>query len=203
MNAQTANHHIRAEHADMAALESTMQSILRDSLDASQTIRNIASLFQGPSTDSALVDLPSVIKDVLLQLEPKMHQHAINTHLSIDPAVRLVNGNRLQIRQVLRNLLTNAIESMEHNCDWPKDLEVKVSGEGGMVLTEIADRGHGVSDCERVFDAFFTTKKKGTGMGLRICKIIVEAHAGRLWASARRDRGTVFAFSLPLAADLA
>jgi signal transduction histidine kinase len=202
-NAQAAGHYLSVEKTDLEALRGTIQSILRDSIDASQTIQNIRTLFREASgTGGAPVDLPSVIKEVLLRLDSKMRQHAIKIHLSIDASVRPVAGNRLQLRQVLTNLMTNAVESMEHNCEWPRDLEIKVSRWGRMVLTEIADRGDGVTDCEKIFNAFFTTKKTGMGMGLRICRTIIEAYQGRLWASARADRGAVFTFTLPLAGGL-
>ncbi len=200
-NAQAAGHYLDADHADFEALRTTIQSILRDSMDASQTVRSIGALYRRARTDEAPVDLPSVIKGVLLQLDSKMHQYAIRAHLFIDDAVRPAAGDVLQLRQVLTNLMTNAIESMEENCAWPRDMEIRVSEEGRMVLTEIADRGHGVSDCEKIFDAFFSTKKAGMGMGLRICRTIVEAHKGRIWASARCDRGTVLAFTLPVAGE--
>lgn len=202
-NAHAADRYLSADHADLEALRNTIQSILCDSIDTSQTIRNISALFRRTSTDDAPVDLPSVIKDVLLQLDSKVHQYAVNTHLSIDAAVRPVAGNKLQLRQVLTNLITNAIESMEQNCEWPRDLEIEVSAEGGTVLTEIADRGHGVADGEKIFDAFFSTKDAGMGMGLSICRTIIEAHKGRLWASARCDRGTILTFTLHLAGELA
>jgi signal transduction histidine kinase len=203
VNAHAADHYLNADHVDLEALRTTIRSILSDSNDASQTIRDISVLFRRGSTDDAPVDLPSVVKDVILQLDSKMRQYAINACLFIEDAVRPVAGNRLQLRQVLTNLMTNAIESMEENCEWPRDLDIKVSWEGRTVLTEIADRGSGVADCEKIFDAFFSTKKAGMGMGLRICRTIIEAHKGRLWASARCDRGTILTFTLPLAGELA
>ncbi len=202
-NAHAADHYLSADHVDLEALRATIRSILSDSLDASQTIRDTSVLFRRGSTDDAPVDLLSAINDVLLQLDSKIRKYAINTYLFIDDAVRIVAGNGLQLRQVLTNLMTNAIESMEENCEWPRDMEIRVSGEGRMVLIEIADRGHGIVDCEKIFDAFFSTKKAGMGMGLRICRTIIEAHKGRLWASARCDRGTVLTFALPLAEKLA
>jgi signal transduction histidine kinase len=201
-NAEVAGHYLSADHADLEALRATIQSILCDSIDVAQTIRNASALFRSANTDDSPVDLPSVIKDVLLRLRSKTHQYAINTCLFIDAAVRPVAGDRLQLRQVLTNLMTNAIESMEQNCEWPRDLQIKVSREDKTVVTEIADRGHGIIDCEKIFDAFFSTKKAGMGMGLRISRTIIEAHKGRLWASARRDRGAVLTFTLPLAGEL-
>jgi signal transduction histidine kinase len=202
-NAYLLGDYLSTDHVDLEELRVTIRSILNDCIDAAQTIRDIGTLFRRESTDDTPVDLPSVVKDVILQLDSKMHQYEINARIFIDSTVRPVAGNKLQLRRVLTNLITNAIESMEESGEWPRDLEIRVSQEGRTVLTEIADRGHGVADCEKIFDTFFSTKKAGMGMGLRICKTIVEAHKGRLWASARSDRGTVLTFILPLARELA
>lgn len=202
-NAQAARRQLNAEHVDLEALRTAVQSILRDSIDVSQTTRNINALFRNAGADAAPVDLPCVIREVLLGLDSKLQQHAVDTHLYIDAGVRPVAGNGLQLRQLLKNLMTNAIESMEENCERPRDLEINVSREGRTVLTEISDLGHGATDCEKIFDPFFSTKKEGMGMGLHICRTIIEAHKGRIWASARCDRGTVLAFTLPLAGELA
>jgi signal transduction histidine kinase len=202
-NAQAAGLYLSAERADLEALRATIQSILRDSIETAQTIRNIGTVFRGADTDDAPVNLLSIIKDVLVRLDPKIHQYSINTRLSVDSGGGPVAGNRLQLGQVLTNLITNAVESREQNCEWPRDLEIKVSGEGKTVRTESADRGHRAIDLEKIFDAFFSTKYAGMGMGLRICRTIIEAHKGRLWASARFDRGTILTFTLPLARGLA
>ncbi len=202
-NAQTARCYLSADHVDLDALRTVIQSILRDSTEALQTIRNVSVLFQNSGTDDTPVDLPFVIKDVLLRLDSKVRQHTINPSLFIDATVRPVAGNWLQLRQVLTNLITNAIESMEQNSEWPRDLEIKVSREDRTVLTEIADRGHGVADREKIFDAFFSTKRVGMGIGLYICRTIIEAHKGKIWASARSNRGAVLTFTLPLAGELA
>lgn len=198
-NAQAGIRHLAAEPANRKALSITLQRILRDTREASQTMRNMRVLFVKERTRGTAVDLRSVVEDVFLHLSSDIRRHTIKTYLFIDAAVRPVAGNRLQLLEVVTNLMVNAIESMEHNSDWPRELEIRVFQEDGMIRTEIADRGTGVIDCEKIFEAFFTTKEAGMGMGLRICRMIIEAHEGRLWAYPRRERGTVFTFSLPLA----
>jgi signal transduction histidine kinase len=96
------------------------------------------------------------------------------------------------------NLVRNAVESMQLNSGVPGELEIRVDEADAMVLTTVADRGHGLIDSNKVFDPFFTTKDEGMGMGLRICKTIIEAHDGKLWAASRPDGGAAFTFSLPI-----
>ncbi|HEX3661401.1 MAG TPA: sensor histidine kinase [Acidobacteriaceae bacterium] len=198
-NADAALLHLSTDRANLAVLRTILQQIQHDGQDASRTIRGLRALFKRQSLDPEQVDLPSVVRDVLLRLTPQISRHAVHTHVSMDAKVPPVAGDNLQLRQVLTNLIANAVESMQENAEWPRELSVRVSKEKRMVLTEIADRGHGITDCEAVFDAGVTTKEMGMGMGLRICRAIIEAHKGRLWARRRRDHGTVFTFSLPLA----
>ncbi len=110
----------------------------------------------------------------------------------------LVRGDKLQIQQVLINLISNAIESMEESTSCPRELDVTARREKDTVITAIADRGHGLPDHKKIFDAFFTTKQTGMGMGLRICKTIIDAHEGTLSARPRQECGTVLTFSLPI-----
>ncbi|WP_433984133.1 ATP-binding protein [Tunturiibacter empetritectus] len=110
-------------------------------------------------------------------------------------------GDRLQLQQVLMNLVLNGMESMRTVTDRPKTLEIHSREQDGMVLTEIRDQGVGIADFEKVFDAFFTTKEDGMGMGLSICKSIIEAHEGRLWGSPGSMTGTVFSFAIPCATE--
>ena len=99
------------------------------------------------------------------------------------------------------NLVSNAMDSMRGVTDRPKTLAISTREQDGMVLTEVRDQGVGISDLEKVFDAFFTTKEGGMGMGLSICKSIIEAHEGRLWGSPGPVAGTVFSFAIPRATE--
>jgi signal transduction histidine kinase len=108
-----------------------------------------------------------------------------------------VIGDRLQLQQVLMNLVLNAMDSMRTVTDRTKTLAISTREQDGMVVTEVRDQGIGIPDFEKVFDAFFTTKEDGMGMGLSICKSIIEAHEGRLWGSPGPVAGTVFSFAIP------
>jgi signal transduction histidine kinase len=112
-------------------------------------------------------------------------------------------GDRVQLQQVILNLVMNAIEAMSTDTNVPRMLYVRSQGEGpGGVLVTVEDSGPGISpeSIDRLFEAFFTTKPSGMGMGLSICRSIINAHGGRLWVSPGSPRGTVFQFTVPIAA---
>ena len=108
-----------------------------------------------------------------------------------------VIGDRIQLQQVLMNLVLNAVDSMQTVTDRPKALAIRSREQEGMVLAEISDQGVGIANFDKVFETFFTTKEDGMGMGLSICKSIIEAHEGRLWGSPGPVAGTVFTFAIP------
>src|ERR1019366_2593339 len=110
-----------------------------------------------------------------------------------------VTGDRVQLQQLILNLLLNGIEAMDPLIDQPKRLFIRSKRESDdTVLVEIQDSGLGLKDPDAVFDAFFTTKENGMGMGLAICRSIVQAHNGRLWAASGESPGATFCFTLPL-----
>ena len=124
---------------------------------------------------------------------------AVETDLGQDLAP--VAGDRVQLQQLVFNLLLNAIEAMDAVVDRPKKLFIcskRPSPE--TVLVEVRDSGTGLKDTDRIFEAFFTTKDNGMGMGLAICRSIIHAHQGRLWAAPSEGAGTTFSFTLPVRA---
>ena len=109
-----------------------------------------------------------------------------------------VIGDRIQLQQVAFNLLLNGIEAMDSIVDRPKKLSIRTTQDNPeAALVKIQDSGVGLADPEKVFEAFFTTKENGMGMGLAICRSIIEAHHGRLWATSSEGTGTTFSFTLP------
>jgi hypothetical protein len=110
-----------------------------------------------------------------------------------------IHGDRVQLRQVVLNLLLNAVEAMGSVEAKPRDLLISTEQDHRGVLVAVRDAGPGLdpSHLERVFDAFYTTKAGGMGMGLSICRSIIDAHGGRLWAEANEPRGVIFQFTLP------
>ena len=123
----------------------------------------------------------------------------ITVDWDLDKDLGPVAGDRIQLQQLLFNLLLNGIEAMDPVLDCPKILFISSRRhDSKSVLVEIRDCGTGLKDSEKVFEAFFTTKDNGLGMGLAVCRSIVEAHHGRLWATSTEGMGTTFFFTLPV-----
>jgi signal transduction histidine kinase len=126
--------------------------------------------------------------------------------MELAPTLPMILGDRVQLQQVIINLVMNGIESMQSVTDRPRELVIR-SGqdETQQVLVSVTDCGVGISaeNADRLFNAFFTTKASGMGMGLSICRSIMEAHGGRLWATANIPHGATFQFTLPVCADTA
>src|SRR5258708_6152532 len=124
--------------------------------------------------------------------------------MEVAPALPMILGDRVQLQQVIINLVTNGIEAMQSTTDRPRELVIR-SGQDDAhgVLVSVTDCGVGISaeDADRLFNPFFTTTSSGMGMGLSICRSIIEAHNGRLWATANVADGATFQFTLPADAD--
>ena len=136
----------------------------------------------------------------MLQTEASRNQVTLIAELGDD--LPMVLGDRVQLQQVLVNLVQNGIEAMSAITDRPRHVVLRSALQTpDELLVSVQDSGIGIDSKNerRIFDAFFTTKSQGMGMGLAICQSIIEAHAGRLWASANRDYGTTLQFTLPAA----
>ncbi|HET7803913.1 MAG TPA: sensor histidine kinase [Pseudolabrys sp.] len=167
---------------------------------ASQIVENLRSMFRKESGAREPLDINAMVENVLALTSREAHRHGIlvQTSFADGPKPR-ASGDLAQLEQVFLNLVMNAIEAMGASTKAPRILELTTAvGDGGEVLITVADTGPGVEGdgLEKMFDAFYTTKPQGMGMGLPICRSIVESHGGRLWAS-RRDRGLVFYVVLP------
>ena len=119
--------------------------------------------------------------------------------INIEQNLPLIAFDRVQIQQVLINLIRNGFDAMDSILE-EKALEVRVHQIRGVVQTEVSDRGVGIESSERIFDPFFTTKEHGMGMGLAICRSIVESHGGQLWVEKKHPHGAKFIFTLPVEA---
>jgi signal transduction histidine kinase len=137
---------------------------------------------------------------VIVLLHGEVVKHAISVQTHMADGLPLVQGDRVQLQQVILNLIVNAIEAMRGVADGPRDLLISTrTASSGDVLVMVQDTGPGLdrAKLELVFDAFYTTKPDGLGMGLSICRSIIEVHGGRLWPSADNDHGATFQFILP------
>jgi signal transduction histidine kinase len=144
-------------------------------------------------------DLNEAINEVIVLGRSAVIKNGVSVQTRLSDGLCPVHGDRVQLQQVVLNLLLNAVEAMGSVKAKPRELVISTKQDHTGVLVAVRDSGPGIdpSHLERVFDAFHTTKSSGMGMGLSICRSIMNAHGGRLWAEANEPRGTIFQFTLP------
>jgi PAS domain S-box-containing protein len=175
------------------------EQIVRAGQRAAEVLESVRAMFKSKKLPSVPVDLNRLIEEVLALVQGAVQRYDIVVRTELDKAPVPVTGNRVQLQQVLFNLITNAVEAMESVAD--RTLLVKSEHENsGEVRVTIEDSGTGIEQqhIDKIFASFFTTKVDGMGIGLSICRSIIESHGGRLWASPGRSRGAVFQFTLPI-----
>jgi len=164
---------------------------------AAEIIDRVRSLFGKNAPQHEAVDVNEVIRDIVVLLQNEARRHSVVVHTELAEDLPTVMGDHVQLQQVLMNLMLNGIESMR---DAPGELRI-TSGQVDEreVLISVSDTGVGLpaEKLDQIFNAFFTTKTQGTGMGLAISRSIIESHGGRLWAEANNGRGAIFRFTLP------
>ena len=186
-------------------LERAQQSALRvvaDGQRASETITRIRALAQKAPPHKDWLDLNDTIRDALALARSEVHRHRVMVETHLAKEVPRILGDRIQLQQVLLNLVMNAIEALSGVSAGPRTLWVSSEyGAAPEVVIAVRDSGPGLEPegRERLFEAFYTTKPQGLGLGLAISRRIIEAHGGRLWASAHNDHGATFQFTLPTA----
>jgi PAS domain S-box-containing protein len=171
--------------------------VARDVTTASDIIERVRSLYRRGTAKREPVDVNKIIQEMIVLLRNAANRNSISILTNLDSGLPMIAADRVQLQQVLMNLMLNGIEAM-------KDTEGELTvisrrTEDGEILIAVSDSGSGlpVDGSEHLFDAFFTTKPQGTGMGLSISRRIIESHGGRLWASANTVRGATFQFTLP------
>ena len=176
--------------------------VVKDATRAAEIISRVRHLFTKGTPERALIDVNEIIREmiVLLGSDATLYDVSIQTELAKD--LPKVMGDRVQLQQVLMNLMTNSIDAMK-DLDGARELIISSQAEDGHLMISVSDTGVGLppKQADQIFDAFFTTKPQGTGMGLRISRSIVESHGGRLWAAANSPRGASFHLTLPIEAE--
>jgi PAS domain S-box-containing protein len=197
MNARTCARWLQRDVPDIAEACEAASRIVKDTTRAAEIIDRVRSLYRRGTPQRELVDLNEIVREMILLLHDEANRYSIPIRAKLTPSLPLVMADRVQLQQVLMNLMLNGIEAMK---DTGGELTVRSTRtEDGRLLISVSDLGVGVpvEESERIFKAFFTTKPQGTGMGLSISRTIVESHSGRLWVSANKGRGATFHFSLP------
>jgi C4-dicarboxylate-specific signal transduction histidine kinase len=172
--------------------------VVADGHRAGAVVESIRTSFRNDARDRTSVDMNELIQEALALECGDLQKYRIRAEAEPGRQLPVVQGNRVQLQQVLINLITNAVHAMAAK-DEPRILRLKTEAyEGGGVMVSVADTGTGVSsrNLDRIFNPLFTTKSDGMGMGLAICRAIIEAHEGRLWFGPNTPRGAVFQFTL-------
>src|SRR3989454_608166 len=198
-DAKTCLRWLTRDQPDLEEARQAASRIVKDATRAAEVISRTRLLFRKGTPQRALVDVNEVIREmiVLLRSEATRYSISVRTDLALD--LPQVMGDRVQLQQVLMNLMINGIDAMK-DVDGTRELIIKSQRvENEQLLVSVSDTGVGLppQQAAQIFNAFFTTKAHGTGMGLRISRSIVESHGGRLWAADNSPRGASFCFTLP------
>jgi hypothetical protein len=201
-NGQACMQWLSAKPPNVTNAQVAAERIVRDGKDAGEVVRHIRALFKKTALEKVDLDINDVVTEVLRLIDKEAVQKRIAVETDLEKRLPSVPGDRVQLQQVIFNLLLNGIEAMESVTDRPKKLFVSSKlQESDAIVVEIRDYGTGLADAEKIYDSFYTTKEKGMGMGLSICRSIVEAHGGRLGTVTSEGPGTTFFFTLPLRAN--
>jgi C4-dicarboxylate-specific signal transduction histidine kinase len=164
-------------------------------------VRRIRALFKQAAPVKALLDINQIVAEVLRVLSDELRDNDVIVATDLEADLPMIEADQVQIQQTLINLVHNAMEAMNGVTDRAKSLVLSSRRRGDELLIQVRDHGAGIKDPTLMFEPFFTTKASGMGMGLSICRSIVEAHGGRIWATANEDAGMTFNVSLLLPSD--
>jgi PAS domain S-box-containing protein len=203
-NAEACLRWLDRETPDLDGVRRSVEWIIDDGNRASEVIRRVRALAKKTDIEKAPLDINDVVREVVALVQRELTSHRVSLRMELAPALPMILGDRVQLQQVMINLVMNAVEAMQLVTDRPRELVIQSrSDETGRVLASVSDTGVGIAaeKADRLFNPFFTTKSGGMGMGLAICRSIVEAHGGRLWATANVPDGAAFQFTLPANED--
>ncbi|CAG4887480.1 Adaptive-response sensory-kinase SasA [Paraburkholderia saeva] len=199
-NVQAAQRFMARDPVDLDEVREILDDVVKDDHRASEVIRRIRTVVKKGDVDIAPLDLACVIRDAVFLLRSNAILRGVRVTLDIDSALQPVRGDKVQLQQVLLNLLLNALDAMDASPPADREVKVTLKSDGhDRVRIAVRDNGHGLSAdrLDRIFKPFFTSKPQGLGLGLSICKSIIDTHHGRLWAENNVDRGATFYVTLP------
>jgi signal transduction histidine kinase len=205
MNANAGLRWLDRTAPELNEAKAAFQRIVANGHRAGAVIENIRALFKREARTRISLDVNNLIREALAFVRDELQTHRIAVQADGNQWFPRIEGNQVQLEQVLVNLITNAIDAMAtEDGERVLSLSCKVHDSGSLMIS-VEDTGKGVepSAIDRIFDPLFTTKVQGMGMGLAICRSIIEAHGGRLWVTANHPRGAIFHFTLPVHPDSA
>jgi two-component system, LuxR family, sensor kinase FixL len=202
-NAQAAQRFLATEPVNLAEVREILHDLVEDNHRASEVIRKIRALVKKGELEAAPLSIASVIRDVALLVHSDAIVRGIRVRVVVTPELPPVHGDKVQLQQVVLNLLLNAFDALESCPALDREVAIEVIPEGGdLIRVAVRDGGTGLAGntLDKLFLPFVTSKRDGLGLGLSISRSIVEMHGGRIWAQNNENRGATFYFTLPTGA---
>jgi PAS domain S-box-containing protein len=206
INAGTALRWLGRRPPDLEQVRQTLGQIVQDGKRAGDVVDRIRALSKKAPSRNDRLDINGAILEVVELTRGEAVKNGVSVQTDLADGLPLIQGDRVQLQQVILNLIINAVEAMSGTSEGARELLITTGqAEPNGVLVAVKDSGPGLAPAtlERLFESFYTTKSTGLGLGLSICRSIIEAHGGRLWASANAPRGASFQFALPVIANTA
>jgi PAS domain S-box-containing protein len=200
MNAETALRWLAAQPPNLDKATQAIERIVKDGKRAAGIVDRIRDLVKKAPARKDKLEINEAILEVIGLTRSEISKHGVSLQMQLAKDLPLIQGDRVQLQQVILNLIVNAVEAMSQTGEYPRELLIGTEMGPESVRIAVQDSGPGLPQAgsERAFEAFYTTKPSGLGMGLSICRSIVEAHGGRLWTTPNEPRGAVFCFTLPI-----
>jgi C4-dicarboxylate-specific signal transduction histidine kinase len=197
-NGEAALRFLQRADPDLREVHEALVGMIGDSRRASDVIQRVRALCRKSDLQLVPLDVGELMDDSLLLVQREVRDHRVSLHQDLSSNLPLVLGDRVQLQQVIINLVLNAMEAMSSVTDRPRDLTIRSRQDADQVLIAVQDSGIGIDPhrIDRLFGSFYTTKPGGLGMGLSICRSIIEAHGGKLWAFSNAGPGATFQFTL-------
>jgi signal transduction histidine kinase len=198
-NAQASVRWLNRDQPDLEQARRAAEAVVKDEVRAADIIDHLQSLYKKAPPRRESVDVDEIIGEMVQLLQCEANEQSVSIHSDLAADLPKMTADRVQLQQVVMNLMLNGIEAMKETGGV---LTVKTEGgEGSEVLISVSDTGVGlpIGRADEIFNAFFTTKPKGSGMGLAISRSIVESHGGYLWATSNDEQGATFHLRLPVA----
>jgi C4-dicarboxylate-specific signal transduction histidine kinase len=199
-NAQAALRWLRFDPPKLDEVQRTLERIVRNAARAGDVVQRVRNLVKKAPLRDDRVDINAAIREVVELTRTEAVKNGVFVRTELADGAPFVRGDRVELQQVILNLVVNAVEAMSASAEGPRELQIVTSGTGSdRLLVAVRDTGPGLAPAveEKLFKAFHTTKPNGMGLGLSICRSIVESRGGRMWATANTPHGAVFQFTLP------
>ena len=199
LNTQAAQRFLAHQPPDVERGKKAMDSAVRDCMRAAEVVERTRALVQKEPVRKDSVEINEAISEVIGLTHNEVLKNGVEVQTELAEGLPAIQGSRVQLQQVMLNLIVNAVEAMSQTGDDRRELLISTQPQADCVLVTVRDSGPGLTEgaIERAFEAFYTTKPSGLGMGLSICRSIIEDHGGRLWAAANEPKGAAFQFTVP------